>query len=128
MQTTLQFSMKKGIDIVDITSDVDEIVSESGIQEGICHIFCLGSTGAVMVNENERRLLDDFKKNMEKTIPSEGNLHPQNSHSHLRAMLIGPSKCIPITEGELNLGNWQSIFLINFDIVSREREVLITIK
>jgi secondary thiamine-phosphate synthase enzyme len=124
---TLSFGLKKGIDFVDITPDVEEIVRKSGIREGVCSLFSPGSTSALAVNENEADLVDDFKKFLQKVVPEGGWSHPQNAASHLMAGLLGPSQAIPIENGSLALGTWQSIFIVNLDTVPRERKVIVKI-
>jgi secondary thiamine-phosphate synthase enzyme len=118
---------KGELDIVDITDEVEKIVKESKIENGICVVFCPGSTGAIMLNEYDYSLMEDFKSSMKKLIPKASYNHPVNAHSHLRAMLIGPEKIIPIKNGKLQLGTWQQIIFIEFDTRARERKILVKI-
>jgi secondary thiamine-phosphate synthase enzyme len=106
---------------------VSRVVEKSGVKEGICLVFVPGATGAVVINENEPDLLEDFKKILEKLVPEEGYKHPHNAHSHLRAILLGPGETIPVSGGKLVLGTWQSIFLVNLDAGPREREVIVKV-
>ncbi|MCK4714802.1 MAG: secondary thiamine-phosphate synthase enzyme YjbQ [Candidatus Aenigmarchaeota archaeon] len=127
MQRILRVSTRAGPDPVDITGQVSMVVEKSGVKEGICLVFVPGATGAVVINENEPDLLEDFKKILEKLVPEEGYKHPHNAHSHLRAMLLGPGETIPVSGGRLVLGTWQSIFLVNLDAGPREREVAVRV-
>lgn len=127
MQEMLRVLTRAGIDLADITGQVQEIVGKSGIRDGICLVFVPGATGAVVINENEKNLVEDFKRILEKMVPEKGYKHPHNAHSHLRAMLLGPGETIPVSGGRLVLGAWQSIFLVNLDTGPREREVLVRV-
>ena len=124
-QDFVEISTKTG-DIVDITGKVEKIVQESGIEEGMCLVFNTGSTGSIIVNENESRLLEDFREMMGNLTRGE-HRHPSNAHSHLKAGLMGPGKTTGIKEGELQLGTWQSIMFWEFDVKPRDRKILVKI-
>ena len=113
-------------DFIDITPEVGEIVEKSGIKDGLCLVFNIGSTGSVIINEYETRLLNDFKETLEK-ITSGKHMHPSNAHSHLRAGLLGPGKVISIENGQMQLGTWQSIIFCEFDVRPRDRRILVTV-
>ena len=122
----------KSQEFYDITGKVEGIVRkaevEEGIEDGICNVFIAGSTGAVIINENEPMLLEDLKKVLEKISNSkELYHHMENAYSHIRSVLIGSSQSIPVEEGKLKLGAWQSIMIANFDTEEREREVIVTV-
>lgn len=121
-------SMKKGIDYIDITELVSKIVEDSGISRGICHIFLPSTTAGLVINEHDLLLIEDIKKFFKEMV-EENRLysHPSNAHSHLRAIFTSKSEAIPIRNGQLVLGTWQSILLFNFDIRARKREVIVTI-
>ena len=137
MQLTIKTAKKQ--ELIDITSKVEEIVKKSEIKEGLCNAYIQHTTAAILVNENEERLIDDINHFFEEFIPSnkhykhddikERNCPPdekKNAPAHLKAMLIGPSKFIPIKNGKLNLGVWQSVMLAEFD-GPRNRNIIITI-
>lgn len=112
----------------DITGNVEDIVKDSEIEDGICTIFSIGSTSAVLINENEPMLIQDFIDSLEKVAPEDGIYHhSENAYSHIRSSLIGNTKAIPIKDGILNLGEWQQIMIFNFDTSDKEREVVVTI-
>jgi secondary thiamine-phosphate synthase enzyme len=118
----------KSQEINDITSKVEEIIKESEIEDGICNVFSVGSTGAILVNENEPMLLEDLKRTLEKVCSSkELYQHIENAHSHIRTAIIGGSYSVPVKEGKLMLGTWQNIMVVNFDTRERNREIIVTV-
>jgi len=124
-QEIIEISTKTD-DFVDITSMVEEIVNRSNVKDGMCLVFNLGSTGSILINEYEYNLLEDFKETLEK-ITSGKHHHPSNAHSHLKAGLLGPGKVIPVKDGELQLGTWQSIIFCEFDVRPRKRRILVSV-
>ncbi len=122
---TIEFSTKTD-DLIDITPEVEEIVGKSGVKEGLCLVFNIGSTGAILINEYEDRLLEDFREMFGK-LTSGRHRHPSNAHSHLKAGLVGPGKIIGVKGGRLELGTWQSIIFCEFDVCPRERRVLVKV-
>lgn len=117
--------------IHDITREVAEILSKSGISQGICCVAASGSTAAISTIEYEPGLLKDIPEFFEKIIPSDvAYEHDKtwgdgNGFSHLRSFLIKTSLTIPFDNGKLDLGTWQQIVLLNFDNKSRSRELTI---
>jgi len=118
----------KSQDFFDITDKVESIVKRSKIQNGICTIFSVGGTSSVLINENEPMLIQDLKDCLEK-IASEEKIyhHAENAYSHIRAALVGGSQTVPVKDGDIILGTWQSIMIANFDVDDREREVVVTV-
>jgi secondary thiamine-phosphate synthase enzyme len=123
----LEFEMKKGVSVLDITKEIETAVKDSKIQEGLCHVFIKGTTGAIMMNENDPMLLEDFKRMFERMIENKLYLHPSNAFSHLRASLIKTSETVPVSGNKLILGDWQSILLWEFDVRPRKRKVIVTV-
>jgi secondary thiamine-phosphate synthase enzyme len=123
----IQLATKGNCDMIDITSQVDKILTESGLSNGICTVFCVGSTGAVITIEYEGGLLKDFPEAMERISPEgavyEHHLrwHDGNGHSHIRASIIGPSLTVPFVDGQLTLGTWQQVTFVDFDVRNRNR-------
>ncbi|MDO8885319.1 secondary thiamine-phosphate synthase enzyme YjbQ [Candidatus Oleimmundimicrobium sp.] len=122
------FLTKGNVDIVDLTQQIETVVKESGISNGMVNIFVPGATGSITTIECEAGLLDDFKNIIEELIPQNhhyykhnNDLGGQNAHSHLRASLLGPSLTVPIVDKELTLGAWQQIIFIDFDDQPRNR-------
>jgi len=105
-------------EFVDITRDVEKAVRNSGINEGIASIFTKHTTTAIVINENEPGLLRDYEKLLELVPKGRGYEHDRidrNAHSHLRSILLGASEVVPVSRGEIQLGSWQSIFLVELD-------------
>lgn len=117
----------------DITSDVADVVHESGVNTGMVHVFNVGSTGVVGTIEFEPGLEGDFPEMLDRLIPPspkyghEQAWHDGNGHSHLQASLVGPSLTVPISDGRMVLGTWQQIFHLECDIKPRNREIVVTV-
>ena len=118
-------------DIIDITAKVQEQVQKEKIQRGLASLFVSGSTASLTTIEYEPGLIEDLKEFLEKFIPSNKKYHhddrwgDNNGFSHLRASLLGPSLQVPIDNGQLLLGTWQQIVLVDFDNRPRRREILV---
>ncbi len=116
-------------DIVDITAKVRQHLEKEKIHNGLATLFVSGSTAALTTIEHEPGLIQDLKEFVEKIIPSERRYHhddrwgDDNGFSHLRASLFGPSLALPIEHGQLCLGTWQQIVLLDFDNRARTREI-----
>ncbi|MCZ7393189.1 MAG: secondary thiamine-phosphate synthase enzyme YjbQ [Candidatus Methanoperedens sp.] len=106
-------------ELIEITDRVRAIVKESGAKDGICVISTRHTTSGIIVNENERGLRSDILAMLETLVPENRNYaHNQidnNADSHLRAVLLGNSEIIPVEDGHLILGTWQSIFFVELD-------------
>jgi secondary thiamine-phosphate synthase enzyme len=119
--------------IVDLTDGVVRVVSSSGVERGLVTIFATGSTVAVTTMEYEPGGVLDLQQLLDRLIPGrpdyEHNVrnHDTNAHAHLRAAVIGPSETIPLVEGQLALGTWQQIVLLDFDDRPRRRTVTVQI-
>jgi secondary thiamine-phosphate synthase enzyme len=120
-------------DIHDITDLVRSQVSESGIKNGLACVFVVGSTAAVTTVEFEPGLVKDLQEAMERLYPKgiEYEHHLRwgdgNGHSHVRASMIGCSLTIPVKDGDLILGTWQQIVLMELDTRARSRDVIVQI-
>jgi secondary thiamine-phosphate synthase enzyme len=114
-------------DVRDVTDDVaDALSADAG---GACTVFVRHTTAGVVVNEAESRLLGDVEHAVDELIPDEGWKHDEidnNADSHLRAMLLGESVTVPVEDGELALGTWQSILFVECD-GPRDREVEVVV-
>ncbi|RJS77046.1 YjbQ family protein [Candidatus Bathyarchaeota archaeon] len=126
--TTYSFSTKGEIDFVDLTDKVHEVVSQSGVRNGLVHVFAPHATGILVLTENEYGLLNDIKNFLEKVIPKRGGyMHPSNAHSHLRSMLLPPDKTLPVVDGRVEFGTWQSLIFVETDVHPRRRTVIIQV-
>ncbi len=105
-------------ELVDITGAIRELIDESGVKEGICHIFVPHTTAAVTINEKaDPAVASDISNTLEKIIPAGwGYRHAEgNSDSHVKCSLVGASEFVIITEGRPILGTWQAVFFCEFD-------------
>jgi secondary thiamine-phosphate synthase enzyme len=138
-QYTLQLTTADGIALHDVTPQIASYLAESAVQNGFVTITSRHTTTALAINENEERLMEDVKTFLTQLVPPRARyLHndihlrdcppdePENAHSHLAAMLLGSSEVIPVSEGRLELGQYQSIMLVELD-GPRERNVSVQI-
>lgn len=126
--TSHSFSTKGEIDFIDLTDKVQEVVSKSGIKNGLVHVFAPHATGILILTENEYSLLNDIEAFLEKVIPKHGAYrHPSNAHSHLRSMLLPPDKTMPVIDGHVEFGTWQSLIFVETDVYPRRRTVIIQV-
>ena len=128
-----------GIGIYNITPQLVKLLEQTSIKAGQILVFSRHTTTALAINEDEERLLEDVKVHLEKLAPSSGkylhnDLHlrdvppdePINAHSHLMAMMLSTSEVIPIAEGKLALGTWQSVLFFELD-GPRKRTIFVQI-
>lgn len=102
--------------LIDVTDRVRSALPADA--EGVCTVFCRHTTAGVIVNENEPRLRRDLADALADLVPDEGWAHDEldgNADSHVRAMLVGESVTVPVEAGDLRVGRWQSIFLVECD-------------
>jgi secondary thiamine-phosphate synthase enzyme len=125
---SFSFSTKGEIDFVDLTDKVQEVVSESDIKNGIVHIFAPHATGILILTENDYALLNDIKAFLEEIVPKRrAYQHPSNAHSHLRSMLLPPDKTLPVIDGHVEFGTWQSLLFVETDVYTRQRTLIIQV-
>ncbi len=116
-------------EIVDLTEGVATIVARSGVRSGVVVVFAVGSTVAVTTMEYEPGGVTDLQDLLERIAPVAGDYRHNalnadtNAYAHLRASIVGPSESLPIVDGELGLGTWQQVVLLDFDDRARERVV-----
>lgn len=119
--------------VVDLTDGVRNVVQTSGVTRGLVTVFATGSTVAITTMEYEPGGVADLQGLLERLIPPSGDYehnrlnHDTNAHAHLRAAVIGPSETIPLVDGELALGTWQQVVLVDFDDRPRRRTVTVQI-
>ena len=131
---TLQLTTHGEGEIVDITPDVQQAVTESRITEGMVHIFVTGSTAAVTTIEYEDGVLSDLKRALSvlapDAVPYAHNTRwgDGNGRSHVKASLVGPSLSVPVIAGLLACGTWQQVVLLELDVrPGRSRTVICTV-
>lgn len=129
MLQTLSVRTNTRIELLDLTSQVQEVVSQSGVTEGLCHVFVPHTTAAVTINENaDPAVKADILMVMNKLISEQEPYRHQegNSPAHVKASLIGPQITVFVTKGRLALGTWQGIFFCEFD-GPRSRRLLVKV-
>jgi secondary thiamine-phosphate synthase enzyme len=129
MIATLDVETKSKTVLIDITSQVDRIVKESGVKSGICYLFVPHTTAGITINENaDLNVIRDILMEINKIVPEENNyIHLEgNSPAHIKASVVGASEIIPIEDSKLLLGTWQGIYFCEFD-GPRRRKVFVGI-
>lgn len=125
----LKITTNARTELLDITSKISRIISESNIKEGICCVFVPHTTAAVVINENaDSNVGQDILNKVNEIVPWEDRyLHTEgNSAAHIKSTLIGNSQMIPIENGRLSLGTWQGVYFCEFD-GPRQRKILIKV-
>ena len=129
--TTLQIETQGNCHIIDLTDQVQNAVSNCGLNDGTVTVFNVGSTAGVTTIEYEPGLVNhDMNAAFEKIAPQAGRYeheetwHDDNGHAHVRATMLGPSLVVPFCDQNLTLGTWQQIVLIDFDTRPRSRKVI----
>ena len=120
-------------DIIDITPQVEQQITETAINSGTVTLFVAGSTAGITTIEFESGLLADFQSMWERTIPKnipynhDRRWGDGNGHSHTRASLLGASLVVPFSNQRLTLGTWQQIVVVDFDNRARSRQIVLQI-
>ncbi len=118
-------------DMHDITGQVQRVIQDAGMGDGIATVFVRHTTAAIMIGEHEAGLIHDIPIVIERLVPRGDHYRhndlnrDDNAHSHVLGSVIGPSETIPFTDGELALGTWQQIVLIELDTHPRSRQIII---
>jgi secondary thiamine-phosphate synthase enzyme len=129
----IQLSTHGHADMHDLTSEVERIVREAGVQDGMVTVFTPSSTSALTTIEFESGALEDLQLSLNEIAPPDREYKHNlrwgdgNGHAHLRAALLGPSLCVPLISGRLTLGTWQQILFIDFDVRSRQRSIIVQV-
>ena len=138
----LVFETHQPIQFLDITDEVAELVRVAGVREGVANVFSRHTTAAVCIQEAEPLLLEDLRAFLERNAPAEAHyrhndfrvrtvhMHDDespNGHAHCLQLMLGTSESIPVADGELLLGQWQRIFLVELDGPRAKRDVLIQV-
>ena len=118
MQTTIEVSTRATDDWVDVTAQVQQVIKQSKSIDGVATLFVPHTTAAITIQENaDPPLKRDIDQALARIFPREGNYGhcEDNAASHMKAVLVGPSVQIPFAQGRLLLGQWQAIYLCEFD-------------
>ena len=126
----LEIETREPIEFVDLTDAVVQLVRETGLRDGVVTIFSRHTTAAICIQEAEPLLLEDLRDFLSRNAPSQAHyrhndfrvrtvhMHDDespNGHSHCMQLMLGASESVPVQDGELQLGTWQRIFLIELD-------------
>lgn len=125
---SIKINTNKNFEIIDITSKINEQID---VEKGIVSIFSKHSTSAIVVNENEPGLLMDLEFTLNNLITDRFSYNhdriDNNAKSHLKSFLLSSSECLPIKNGHLDLGTWQSVFFVELDGPRNNRTISLTI-
>ena len=129
----LTFKTKSRREFVNITSDIEKLVSKSGVKEGLCLVNAMHITASVFINDNESGLHHDYEKWLEELAPHEPIDHyrhndtgEDNADAHMKRQVMGREVVVAITDSELDFGPWEAIFYGEFD-GRRNKRVLVKI-
>lgn len=120
------------VEIVNITHQVEKIVANSGIKEGLCLVNPMHITASVFINDEESGLKEDYKKWLEELAPKDVNKYKHNltgednAHSHLKRTIMGREVVVAVTDGKLDFGTWEQIFYGEFD-GQRPKRILVKV-
>jgi len=138
----LELATHDPIQLLDITDAVAACVRQAGVQDGLVQVFSRHTTAAVRIQEDEPLLLDDLRRFLGRLAPPDDHyghndfrirtqhMHPDerpNGHAHCLQLLLGSSESVPVMDGELQLGAWQRLFLVELDGPRPHREVLVQV-
>jgi secondary thiamine-phosphate synthase enzyme len=127
--TEFEIATNRQAQLVDITAQVNDAVRQSGVKRGLCNIFVPHTTAAVIVSENwDPDVTHDLLTHLQKLVPREaGYRHAEgNAQAHILSVMLGTSLNIPLDGGQLRLGRWQGVMLVEFD-GPRRRSVIVSV-
>ncbi|MDD5080479.1 MAG: secondary thiamine-phosphate synthase enzyme YjbQ [Candidatus Omnitrophica bacterium] len=128
----LTFDTAERVEFVNITRDIDKVLKESGIKEGLCLVNAMHITASVFINDEESGLKEDFQKWLNELIPYDPDKYrhnltgEDNGYAHLRRTVMGREVVIAVTGGKLDFGPWEQVFYGEFD-GRRAKRVLVKI-
>ena len=114
----LSVKTRERTELVDVTSEINQLIKKSGIDQGLCMVYVPHTTAGVTINENaDPSVKSDMLMVLNQIVPWEANYRhlEGNSPAHVKSTLVGPSELIAIEKGRLVLGTWQGIFFCEFD-------------
>jgi secondary thiamine-phosphate synthase enzyme len=127
----LRIRTRQKREMIDLTPQVARIVAEAGVDEGLCHVFVMHATAAIVINENDDpNVCVDTLDALDKLVPAGVWRHDRvdgNAASHIQAAVLGPGETIPVRQGALVLGTWQAVMLVELD-GPRDRTVVVTVR
>ncbi len=130
MQEVISISTSKRQELIDITNRVEAIVKKSNVKEGLCTVFAMHATAAVIINENaDPNICLDLIESLNELIPKGKWRHDKldgNADAHIKSSILDPSETIPIKNNQLQLGTWQAVMFCEND-GPRNRKIIISI-
>ena len=127
----IKIHTQKTQEMVDITPQVTEVVREAGVRSGLCMVYVPHATAAVVINENaDPNVCQDILDALGRMVPEGSWRHDRvdnNAAAHIKATILGPSETVPVRDGSLQLGTWQSLMLVEFD-GPRERTLIVEVR
>lgn len=127
--TTITIATRRNKEVIDITDKVQSCVSQAGAKSGLCNVFVTHTTAALTTGEATEGTDEDLMEVLERMIPTIKFRHrhdPSHAPDHMISSIVGASVTIPINRGELNLGTWQGVLLVESN-GPRERKVVVTV-
>jgi secondary thiamine-phosphate synthase enzyme len=127
----IKIHTQKTQEMVDITAQVTEVVRQAGVRTGLCVVYVPHATAAVVINENaDPNVCLDILDALGRMVPEGAWRHDRvdnNAAAHIKATILGPSEMVPVRDGNLQLGTWQSLMLVEFD-GPRERTLIVEVR
>jgi secondary thiamine-phosphate synthase enzyme len=127
----IKIHTQKTQEMVDITAQVTEVVRQAGVRNGLCVVYVPHATAAVVINENaDPNVCLDILDALGRMVPEGAWRHDRvdnNAAAHIKATILGPSETVPVRDGNLQLGTWQSLMLVEFD-GPRERTLIVEVR
>ena len=129
----VHMSTQGNTEMRDLSTEVQRVITDSGVHAGIATLFTPSSTSALTTIEFEPGALDDLRRALDEIAPPGRDYRHNlrwddgNGHAHLRAALLGPSLSVPIVDGQLAFGTWQQVLFIEFDVRPRQREIVVQV-
>ena len=131
MQEIITFSTSKKQELIDITDEVNSIVRKSKVKDGLCNIFAMHATAAIIINENaDPNICLDIIDALDDMVKEGRWRHDNidgNASSHIKSAILGPSETIPIKNGQLQLGTWQSPMFVELDGPRSNRKIVVQV-
>ena len=127
----LHFETKRHEQIIDITSNIEDAVANAPMTFGLCHVYTVHATAAIMINSDvDPNMGTDMLRALHGLIPTDiwepGSINA-NRAARMKASILGPSETIPVQDGQLLLGTWQAVMLVEFD-GPRDRRLIVTVQ
>ncbi len=131
MQSEFHMRSHRKYEMLDITRQVAEVVGKAGLAEAICSVYVTHATAAIVINENDDpNVCEDVLEALTKLIPEGIWRHDRvdnNAAAHIKSAILGPGETIPVRNGKLVLGTWQTIMLVELD-GPRDRRIVVTVR